>query len=132
MPGDPVRQIHWKLSEKTDRTMVRDLGLPVVEQMLLLLDTAFPADAPVLPETTDLMLALLSSVSSALLEADIPHTVGWRDSETGAWRAVELSGPEDLEELTAAVLVCPMTSAGESAVTGYLEKHVRCPYAHVR
>ena len=29
-PGDPIRQIHWKLSQKTDALMLRELGLPVV------------------------------------------------------------------------------------------------------
>lgn len=37
-PGDPIRQIHWKLSSKTDTLMLRELGLPVAEATLLLLD----------------------------------------------------------------------------------------------
>ena len=39
-PGDSLRQIHWKLSQKTDSLMVRELGLPVAEEVLLLLDTS--------------------------------------------------------------------------------------------
>ena len=38
VPGDPIRQIHWKLSQKTDSLMVRELGLSVAEEVLLLLD----------------------------------------------------------------------------------------------
>ncbi|MDR1892714.1 MAG: DUF58 domain-containing protein [Oscillospiraceae bacterium] len=30
--GDPVRSIHWKLSQKTDRLMVREYGLPISRQ----------------------------------------------------------------------------------------------------
>lgn len=29
VPGDPIRQIHWKLSQKTGRLLIRELGLPV-------------------------------------------------------------------------------------------------------
>ena len=38
--GDPVRNIHWKLSEKTDKMLVKELGDPVTDQYLLLLDSA--------------------------------------------------------------------------------------------
>ena len=29
VPGDPIRQIHWKLSQKTGQLLVRELGLPI-------------------------------------------------------------------------------------------------------
>lgn len=44
LPGDPIRQIHWKLSQKNDTTMLRELGLPVAEETLLLLDTSASDD----------------------------------------------------------------------------------------
>lgn len=43
LSGDRIRSIHWKLSEKTDHLMVRQLGLPVDDSLLLLLDSS--ADA---------------------------------------------------------------------------------------
>lgn len=33
VPGDPIRQIHWKLSQKTGRLLVRELGLPVAPRL---------------------------------------------------------------------------------------------------
>ena len=42
VPGDPVRNIHWKLSEKLDKPLVRVLGTPVSDQYLIILDN--PAD----------------------------------------------------------------------------------------
>lgn len=33
VPGDPIRQIHWKLSQKTGQLLVRELGLPVENRM---------------------------------------------------------------------------------------------------
>ena len=38
-PGDRIRQIHWKLTEKFDNLMVRDYGLPIQNTILLLLET---------------------------------------------------------------------------------------------
>ncbi|MFR2151386.1 MAG: DUF58 domain-containing protein, partial [Christensenellales bacterium] len=35
VPGDPVRQIHWKLSAKTGQTLLREIGLPQTGGILL-------------------------------------------------------------------------------------------------
>lgn len=35
VPGDSPRQIHWKLSGKLDRLIVRDPGLPIIQDVLL-------------------------------------------------------------------------------------------------
>ena len=40
-PGDRIRQIHWKLTEKFDNLMVRDYGLPIQNTILLLLETGY-------------------------------------------------------------------------------------------
>ncbi len=40
-PGDRIRQVHWKLSEKFDELMVRDYGLPIQNTILLLLETGY-------------------------------------------------------------------------------------------
>jgi len=34
-PGDPIRSVHWKLSEKLDKPMVREFGLPIANSVLL-------------------------------------------------------------------------------------------------
>ena len=78
MPGDPVRQIHWKLSQKTDSTMLRELGLPVVEQTLLLLDTS-ASDSGLDAAAMSAALETLLSLSGALLASDIAHSVGWKN-----------------------------------------------------
>jgi uncharacterized protein (DUF58 family) len=78
-PGDPIRQIHWKLTEKTGKTLVRDFGLPVVRDLLLLLETSALPGAALTPDDHDLQLELLLSLSQALAAQEIAHTVGWQD-----------------------------------------------------
>lgn len=129
-PGDPVRQIHWKLSEKTGRTMVRDFGLPVVDQILLLLDTAAPEGERVSPAELDGICDLLFSLSAALLDLETPHTVGWADRETGTYATQEVHGPGDLETLTERVLSAPAEGT-ETAAASCLGQTLRCAYAHV-
>lgn len=70
VPGDPVRQIHWKLSEKLDRSLVRDFGLPLEEQAVLTLE-----EAPASPDEVDGALDLLFSVGRALCGQGLPARV---------------------------------------------------------
>ena len=77
IPGDPIRQIHWKLSQKTGTLMVRELGLPVTEETLLLLETSCRTepDADAMDEAMELVL----SVSRALMAEGISHKVCWKN-----------------------------------------------------
>ncbi|MGX8699569.1 MAG: DUF58 domain-containing protein, partial [bacterium] len=76
VPGDSIRQIHWKLSEKTGRTLVRELGLPVERGLTVYVHTADAADGEALDAALELAfsLAALDEVRlypdpEALLEA---------------------------------------------------------------
>lgn len=130
-PGDPIRQIHWKLSQKIDTVLVRDFGLPVVDRMLLLLETTALDHGHVEPKAMDDLLDLLFSISQVLLTLDIPHTVGWRDHDTGGYVAQEIYNPEGLAELQGRVLSNKI-GPGETTVAGcYGRCHAQCAYAHV-
>ena len=80
VPGDSLRQIHWKLSQKTDSLMVRELGLPVAEEVLLLLDTSTTGKEDAADALDAAMTALLS-LSRSLTEQGIAHSVGWKNRE---------------------------------------------------
>ena len=70
VPGDPIRQIHWKLSQKTDSLMVRELGLPVAEEVLLLLDTSTTGKEDA-ADALDAAMTALQSLSRSLTEQGI-------------------------------------------------------------
>lgn len=93
--GDRLRSIHWKLSEKTDHLMVRQLGLPVDDSLLLLLDSSADA-APSAAEREALGEAAVS-VSAALCGESIPHRLAWLDRASGELTFREVTC---LEELT--------------------------------
>lgn len=81
-PGDPIRQIHWKLSQKTGQTMFRELGLPVTEQTLLLFDANLPEEAGVKPAVLDTMAQIYLSLSRALCVQNVSHTLAWINPQT--------------------------------------------------
>lgn len=73
MPGDSVRLIHWKLSEKLDTVMVRAAESPLSDQLLLGIDLSSAANASAI----DRMTQTLFSLSHALLGSGIPHSLYW-------------------------------------------------------
>ena len=71
-PGDNIKTIHWKFSQKSAKTVVRELSLPVLQQVLLLLDTRSAE-----PLQHHSMTTTMLSVSAALMEQGVEHIVGW-------------------------------------------------------
>lgn len=73
--GDPVRDIQWKLSLKTDTLIVREPMEPVKRRTLLLVQT------PTSPETRDRILGQLRWLSDWMTARKLEFTVLWMDGE---------------------------------------------------
>ena len=123
-PGDPLRTIHWKLSEKTDRLMVREFGMPVVNEVLLLLETAGTKD----PAVTDAVTEVFVSLSSALLARGCAHQAGWQ-GENGALCLRTLSRPEELGQMLEELLCLPPREEG-SVARCFSAQSPHCGFAH--
>lgn len=126
VPGDAIRNIHWKLSEKTDETMVREFGLPVVNEVALLLETAGAASADELDAITE----VFASISAALTGADIHHYVFWQNTETDVLWEYSITAEDEfgfmLEEL---LELSPKEDS--DLVRRFLERYPHCPFSHV-
>jgi uncharacterized protein (DUF58 family) len=129
-PGDPIRQIHWKLTEKTGKTLVRDFGLPVVRDLLLLLETSALPGAALTPDDHDLQLELLLSLSQALAAQEIAHTVGWQDGASGAYTALDIASAGDLPALESHLLHNPIRQGDATVVGSFCAQALQCAYAH--
>lgn len=77
--GDSLRQIHWKLSNKFDRLIVRDPSLPITRNVLIFWERTGESDNP---EIVDAQAEVLVSLCRNLLEQSIQFTVGWNDTKS--------------------------------------------------
>lgn len=98
VPGDPVRNIHWKLSEKTGKALVKVLGNPVSDQYLLILDN--PTDIAHDPAALDAVASVYASLLHTLVKREIICYAGWTDPETGGFVIRRIS--DELEATAAA------------------------------
>ena len=92
-PGDSMRDIHWKLSAKTDDLVVREPIEPVRAQAIVSFDLSGARD------TVDRTLGRLQWISAWLLSQGISHTVCWLDPESFAPQSAQVAQKDDLERL---------------------------------
>lgn len=129
-PGDRIRQIHWKLTEKFDNLMVRDYGLPIQNTILLLLETGYgteEADADCL----DALAEALYSVSQELLSQQIIHSIGWQNHEENTFQCAEVETEEDLNALLPELLGAVPGRDGMSVADHYMESREQLEFAHM-
>ena len=92
-PGDSMRDIHWKVSAKTDSLIVREPIEPVRAQAVLSFDLSGTRD------TVDRTLGLLQWMSAWLLSQELSHTVCWLDPESFAPQSAQITKTEDMDLL---------------------------------
>ena len=126
MPGDSIRKIHWKLTEKCDKTMVRDFGLQIVNDVLVLLETAGANSA----EETDAITEVFASVCQELSNNGVVFQTGWREPETDAVSLQMFSSPGEFPDLLSALLRLPPRSDG-SVAESFVNQVGQCDFSHV-
>lgn len=99
VPGDEVRSIHWKLSSKIDRTMIREFSRPLNYSIFLLMELTKGR-----AEAIDAVVEAYISISHGLLAGGIAHSLAWYDAGEDLFHARELDSFEDLDMAAAQVL----------------------------
>lgn len=95
-PGDKVRQIHWKLSARSDELLVRDMGKPNGMPVLLLLQLQNPSGKnPV--RVYSAFLDCAASLSFSLLESRCRHFVVWYHQAEQRLMRFPVSSEEELQ-----------------------------------
>lgn len=77
VPGDSINSIHWKLSGKMDRLIVREFGMPSNYNTLILYEMVKRNGEEEIPNAfNNAVLALTVSLSLGMLELNLEHNVG--------------------------------------------------------
>ena len=93
VPGDSPRQVHWKLSSKFDRLIVRDPALPITRNVLLFWErTGESGDL----DRLDAQAEVIVSIGKALLDQSVQFTVGWNDTDRNLCILHEIRSMEEL------------------------------------
>ena len=78
VPGDSLKQIHWKLSSKKQQLIVREPSLSVEKSLLIFWDKNTRA---VNGKEIDAMAECMSSICQEILNQGITYTIGWTEGK---------------------------------------------------
>ncbi len=92
--GDKLNRIHWKLSSKQEKFMVKDYSLPISEAVLLLPELTFSSEKDIY--LIDSVLEILVSLSSSYIEKNTIHYIGWYHSDVDAVAMQKIESIDDL------------------------------------
>lgn len=99
VPGNPLSQIHWKLSGKMDQLMVRDASLPIVHSLMIFWDRSGAKEDPAVE---DALCEAVSSVAQAYAQEGISFTLCWNYGDLLQRR--DISSEEELPEAVFSML----------------------------
>lgn len=75
--GDDIRQIHWKLSSKLDKLILREPSQSVSRSLLVFWDKREQTE----PEKMDAMAEVTASVCQALCDIGVPFDLCWTEKD---------------------------------------------------
>lgn len=115
--GDPVRTVHWKLTAKMGKPIVRETMAPRGGGLTVTLDPY--------PDAGETM-AVLRRVTDELIVAEIPFTLRWEDN--GAERDAPVTDRADGDRAMYRLLSTPVASLGPA---GAEERYMRITHEGV-
>ena len=129
--GDSIKSIHWKLSEKLDKTMIKEAGLPVQNSIILLFETGYPAERPPSAEMFDAIATAYISLSQSLILSEITHSIAWYNQNDNVLECYEIKYEEDLAGILPRVLSASSSQDKYSCVDHYLSVNGSFEFAHI-
>jgi uncharacterized protein (DUF58 family) len=124
-PGDLISRIHWKLSHKSGRLMVKELGRVVCGDMLVMLDLNGGI------READTLLGALASVSAYLSQAGTAHDIEWYSGRGHCVNRSHVASAEDGRNVLSSILSDGRLQTEPSVLYGRCRGGKRNPYSKV-
>lgn len=125
--GDNIKNIHWKLSAKSDKILIKELDCPNDNSILVLFDYAEKEKR----DTNNNILTAVSNISNQLMKERKGHTVYRMDTskEHVVERAVE--EPEEFEIMQQELLETEAKTIGKKVADYIMDSNIFKLYAKI-
>jgi len=110
--GDSPRQVHWKLTNKFDRLIVRDPGLPISKDVMVFWERTGEGDNPAL---IDAQAEVVISLCRSLIDNGIQFVMGWNDTDRNLCITHRI---RDLDEFVAIIPRLLRATGSRNGVSG--------------
>lgn len=129
-PGDRFNRIHWKLTAKADRLMVKEFGFPVDGSVLIFLELGCYADASEFLRYRDALFSALYSLSERLTADGQVHYIAW-NARAGANEKRKITCAEDFYETLGLLLYEPAGGREENRAALYCAEYQADQYTNI-
>ena len=117
--GDSMKQIHWKLTGKTDEYMVKEIEVPMMRMPLIFLETRVEkTDAGMI----DGLLEAFFSISQHMAQEGQKHCLCWYDRQNSEWNFYTVENAVQLEEVYGLVFHSEFFAKGSPTVLSLEEE----------
>lgn len=100
--GDPLRSVHWKLSSRMQRLIVREFGLPLNPSLHFLLELRVGAS----PANAESMLGTMLAFSEYLLSREVVHSLSFVTGD-GVLETLHVTSTDTLAAALHSLLALP-------------------------
>ena len=132
VPGDNIKNIHWKLSSKFDELIMKELSETADHSLLVLLDTSLSdGNQNHNPVVFDAMMEAFLSVSRALLEGGQSHSIGWLNGKGNELQIEKVFSQNHVLNLIKMIISIERVKQEESALDFYFEKNEHTRFSQI-
>ena len=132
VPGDNVKNIHWKLSSKFDELIMKELSETVDYSLLVLLDTSLSnGNSNYNPAVLDAMMEAFLSVSQSLLESGQAHSIGWLDDQLNELQIEEVISQNHLSSFIKRIISVERVEQEKSVLDYYFEQNNHVKFSQI-
>lgn len=130
-PGDRLNRIHWKLTEKFDEILVREMGLPVRHSFLVLFETGIPSELKEDATIDDALLEIMMSLCQKMTEEEISYEIGWQDYHSNSFFRCNVSNLDELSGITNKLMHTCYQKEDGNAFSHFSESYGEFGFEHI-
>lgn len=119
--GDKLKDIHWKLTAKEDKLIVRENSLPKACSTVLLLEGGKGVKGK--NKVQDAYLQMAASLSFSMMDMECPHYVAWRSRRFEEIKRIRVDNEESFYEYILYMLQDFDKNEGGNSLEEYQEKY---------
>lgn len=121
--GNSIKAIHWKLSAKTGKVMVRQYGLPV-DSRIMVISEKQDRKKQLDPEKRSRITEYTLSLSYTLAALGLSHYLGWYDAASKEFKARLIENEDSLHSCAREFLASPVYEEGADAAEEFIKADV--------
>lgn len=122
MDGDKLSRIHWKLTAKHDKTMVKEYSLPIANSIVLMLDPVRSKKDDDQLLQFDTLIETAASLSNYLTENAVPHRVVYFDKGRDRLMELNITDEESHATMVSMLLSARFDTEQLTALSAYINK----------